>query len=535
MIKQETIIFHEELEKMFQESKFDLLIARCREIIKKNFIPKGHDIIDNHDTAIVIGLSAGYLIDAGKRVKNLEVIRLGITVFENNYKWLQKFTSQPHLEYNIGNGKTGIFDIQRTDPTFRYTLASTKLLTEIKNHYWKAYKLTKTEERRKWPELLVNLGQSLSTSGRVIEAIQFYDMVLRDFPSHPNANVSRAYDLIWLNQNSGSYSVNQLWQASENLRMAAKQPSAMPQDKEKWLKEAQILENKLQEHGYTSSQIAHDYALTSEEKKEHSEYRIWCLKHFLTLSEHAIYCDCIGARRDDLSIVMSSRSITGEFIEQMEHALNRFKSEFGWARLQLYQSELNSWHTYDNEVTFSELFEDEVIGMRSEMLRTSMRIAFSILDKIANSLCELFDVARKEDNVSFFRFWRPKDPRWEKIKTMENPGLIGLHSIATDLHQRSGGEWGIYKEWRDLLEHRLLSLTTSDEPIDMLKVYEGDRVAVSVPYKEFRFNNLRLLQLVRSAIFMFVYCVRNKAFAEEDSSTPKMTMIMHRKHELTYS
>ena len=226
------------------------------------------------------------------------------------------------------------------------------------------------EQRRKWPELLVNLGQSLSTSGRVVEAIQFYDMVLRDFPSHPNANVSRAYDLMWLNQISGGYSANQLWQAFSNLKIATEQPDIMPQDREKWLAEAEILENKLGQDGYNAKQFAHDMALTLEERKEHSEYRRWCIRNFLTLSEHAIYCDCIGARRDDLSIVPTSHRIRGDFIERMEHALNRFKAEFGWARLQLYQSELKSWPTHDNEIAFSELFEHEVIGIHREMLRT---------------------------------------------------------------------------------------------------------------------------------------------------------------------
>ena len=97
--------------------------------------------------------------------------------------------------------------------------------------------------------------------------------------------------------------------------------------------------------------------------------------------------------------------------------------------------------------------------MKSEMLRNSMRIAFGILDKITNSLCELFQVGEQHENVSFFSFWDPKKEQWKQIGDTENVGLVGLLSIASDLFQKSGGEWSMLKEWRDLLEHRLLALT----------------------------------------------------------------------------
>jgi tetratricopeptide (TPR) repeat protein len=517
--------FQEIVEALFQATFYENVVNVSLNALESSMS------IDNVDRAMLVGLAAGYLIDAGKRLHDEEAIRKGTKFLETHYDSLRRFLSQPHLEYNIGNGKTGLFDLSRRQRDFRYVPKKMRSLAEIKNHYWKAYKLQSPSERRKWPELLTNLGQTLSTSGRVIEAIQFYDLVLRDHPNHPNANVSRAYDLLWLNSIAGNYSINQIWQAFSNLKLASENKDAHPDDRQKWGLQAEDLLKQLHDRGHSTDKISHDLDITAQERLQHSPYRRWCLDNFLTLSEHAIYCDCVGARRDDLSIVPTTGIVGGDYIERMEHAVNRFKAEYGWARLQLYQSNRNEWNVHEEEITYSELFEQEAIGMKSEMLRNSMRIAFGILDKITNSLCELFQVAEQHEIVNFLSFWDPKKERWNQIGDMENVGLIGLLSIASDLFQKSGGEWSMLKEWRDLLEHRLLALTYGISDYDILKIYEGGRVAVRIPLDEFQDSCLRLLQLVRSAIFMFVYCVRVKANKEHDPDAITLPITMLKKND----
>lgn len=517
--------FQDSMEALFQAGSYENVISMSSNVLEDSVS------INNVDQAMWGSLAAGFLIDAGKRMHNGEAIRKGTSFLEKNYDSLRRFVSQPHLEYNISNGKMGLFDLARRQGDFRYVPKRMIALAEIKNHYWRAYKLLSSTERRMWPELLTNLGQILSTSGRVIEAIQFYDLVLRDFPNHPNANVSRAYDLLRLNKITGNYSINQLWQAFTNLRRASESANAHPDDRQSWGLQAAYLKKRIQDQGHGIDKINHDLEITARERLKHSPYRRWCLDNFLTLSEHAIYCDCVGARRDDLSIVPTTGITGGDYIERMEHAVNRLKAEFGWARLQLFQSNRNEWNVHEEEITYSELFEQEVIGMKSEMLRNSMRIAFGILDKITNSLCELFQVGEQHENVSFFSFWDPKKERWKQIGDTENIGLIGLLSIASDLFQKSGGEWSMLKEWRDLLEHRLLALTYGHTDFDILKIYEGERSAVKIPIDAFEDSCLRLLQLVRSAIFMFVYCVRVKANMEHDPEAIIVTMTMLKKND----
>jgi LA2681-like HEPN len=139
------------------------------------------------------------------------------------------------------------------------------------------------------------------------------------------------------------------------------------------------------------------------------------------------------------------------------------------------------------------------------MLRTSFRLCFGILDKIAHAICELFDMSEPDEPLAFERFWRPKgkglsrkqQERWEKINSIENFSLLALYSQATDLNSHSG-EWGNFKNWRNALEHELLILTRgSGKPLDIFKAMKSSRRIVSVDYGEFKDKAIHLLQLTQ--------------------------------------
>ena len=120
----------------------------------------------------------------------------------------------------------------------------------------------------------------------------------------------------------------------------------------------------------------------------------------------------------------------------MELRLNRLKSEFALARLLYYESDQKQWESYDNEISFTELYEDEAVGLRPEMLRTSFRLCFGILDKIAHAICELFDMSEPDEPLAFERFWKPRgkglsrkqQDRWAKVNSIENFSLLALYS-----------------------------------------------------------------------------------------------------------
>jgi hypothetical protein len=267
-----------------------------------------------------------------------------------------------------------------------------------------------------------------------------------------------------------------------------------------------------------SRQGQDDHAKTLAEYSQLSEYRKFCLAKNLTLSEHALYCTCVGSARDDL-IIPTKSGVVGNFVVPMERVLNRLKSEFAFARTFYYEYLTEtSPDEIQHELCFSELFDGEVLGLDIEKIRAGFRSCFGILDKIAAAICELHSLKPKNGHVYFQSMWRLNmDDRMEKFESIKNPGLLALYSIATDLNQHKNGEWSFYKSWRDNMEHKFVVIYEGDTLPENKVPYNFMKDVVFIQEEDFILHFERLLQLTRSAIFSFVFSVREHAAEKKKS------------------
>lgn len=485
------------------------------------------DILDFKNTEDVLMLFslAGKLIDLGSESWDKVPIIEGLKIIETNTNLFNNIVWQVSIDYCIGNAKISLFDIDTTifyikeskvikvRDYLKYKLEKIDLLREAKKHYWKAYNQSMKEKTSIDFQIITNLANTLSTCGRVIEALQYYDKVLSKSPNFPQANGARAEELIWLNNLSKSGSVNLLYQAKTNYVIASESSdsSVSKQQKDDWKNSSINLSSQIADLGYNDESIK---KIIEQEKKrfKHSDYRVWCLKEKLTLSEHSIYCSCIGARYDDLKISLNQTVSDLPFIPLMEKYLNRFKSEFSLARQLLYNSietNYSNLNANDNEIKYTELNDNEVLSTNSELLRTCFRMCLGILDKIAGGICKLYDLEEK-DNIYFERFWKPNknSNRWKKLNEINNISLVALYCQATDLN--SDGELSFFKEWRNHLEHNLLILVK--DGANNIDQFQSDKNILHVNYDEFKEKTLHLLQFTRSAIFNFTFMVRNEAY-----------------------
>jgi tetratricopeptide (TPR) repeat protein len=460
----------------------------------------------------LLGELGGSLIDICEEGKVETAGHEGLKILkELNEDWPKHFWP-PMYEYNLGNAYESLFKCKQANGETDFKPDNISLLKKAKDHYWRAYKLNNSDDKHPpQPNLLVNLGNSLSRNGRIAEAFRFLDFALKVSPDFPMAHANRSEALLWLSQLSGTHSMNLIYQAMDGYNKAASSDKVPRWMTEEFNKRASYLESILKEQGYTQEDFKEEKEATKNEKEEHSDYRLFCLNNHLALSEHSLYCHCAGARRDDLMIPTPGASIIGEFVPKMEHILNRVKSEFSLARLLFYQSleaQKNEWEVYQDEVVFTELHDNEAIGIKPEMLRTSFRLCYGILDKIAEGVCELYDLTGKKENVSFPNFWRSK---WEEINAIDNISLTALYSQAHDLND-DYGEWNMFKDWRNSLEHEILVLTQNDPQIhdDPFNIYDEKRGIVKVGLQDFLNKTLHLLQFTRSAIFNFTFLVRNE-------------------------
>jgi len=459
---------------------------------------------------------ASLLVDVGASSEDEVMIREGLNLFEQYSVVFSEAVHPYSLEYNLGNAKMSLYNIAVAKRQEQFRPEVITLLTEAKNCYWRALKLA--EGKISLPELLTNLGNALDQCGRVVEALTWYDRALAADPAFGMAHFNRGLALRFLNRLSDTFSVR-LIDETRDCFVRAEKSGYLPRD---LMEQAQVwdknLAQSLLQFGYTSEKIEEEESCHAEEFKYHDTYWRWCLENHLALSEHSLYCGCAGARRDDLSISKQAGPIGGESVQKLELLLNRIKSEFCLARALYYQGTVacggEVWDIGLFEGTYTELYEGEVIGIRIEFLRTSFRLCFGVLDKIARGIANLFNLAPESEALYFESFWRPvsernkgEERRWGLINQQENIALVALYSLATDLN-RAGGEWSHFKEDRNRLEHGLL-LVLNNDAANMGNEGRADLSGIdSVSAAEFVERTFRMLQFTVSAVFSFTFCVR---------------------------
>jgi tetratricopeptide (TPR) repeat protein len=429
---------------------------------------------------------------------------------------------EPHrYDYNLANAKANLV---RNQSVFDLSFSSIDILVEAKNLYWCSVK-TAHKLGAEFPEQYVNLANCLKQQFRFSEALWYYDHILADHPDIPQAWANRSETLLILNNVSNSFSLKMLHEAAVGYENASSS-KLVPRDFSAYYSNrAADLRNKIKEFGRSVS--GDDHSETEAEFEALTSYRQYCCREALTLSEHGLYCSCAGAARDNLTIPMATTTIGGAFIPQMEAVLNRLKSEFSMARRSFYEYSMLDveMEALIHEECFTDLHSNECLGLRFEKLRTSFRLCFGILDKIAVAVSEHHSLATTQEKVYFHNFWRlDSDGRRSKFEEISDPGLLSLYSLATDLNERKQGEWREFRGLRNALEHGFLVIYYSEEYFDAFDSYGFSEKVEFVTLQSFERMTKQLLQITRSAIFSFVFSFRIKGMESAPSDGIKMSL-----------
>lgn len=463
----------------------------------------------SHDVKFsIISNIAGFLIDSGGFSHNQNVLQSGIQLLKENEKDILTVVSSSSYFYNLANGLSCMASISiGKDVNFDDIIS----LNEVKNCFWKAYNYAQ-DEGVITPELMVNLASALKNQYRISEAMDYYDKALLIDNSIPQAWVNRSEALCILNDVSTTYSIKML----KEIRLGYVKAIQTGKCIHTWIPTYNRMisyHDEILKEIYEDNEIEEDETkdekLTREEYLALSSYQQFCLDKNLMLSDHSLYCNCYAASRDNITIATTEEGVFGDFIVPMEMVLNRLKAEFSLARRLYFEYSNGDVFVGDeDESCYSELFNGEVLYSNVEKLRTSFRMCFGILDKIAVAICELFDVKPKKGNIYFHSFWQLRDgKRREMFNEINNKGLMGLYSIAMDLNDTSG-ELSFFKNWRNDLEHNFLVIHEKGKINDLYKSYEFFKDIKFIEKEKFEKHFQQLIKIVKSAIFLFVYTVR---------------------------
>ncbi len=461
------------------------------------------------------------LIDIGWRNLEESDFSVAICFFEQNEEKILSCIEKVSYYYNLANAKAGVSKAYHKKNLGVHSLDETKAIhQEPIRLYWLAYNNC-SKNSRLLPQILINLSGALVEVARLTEALQFLDIVLRTYPTFPEALVSRGDFLYWWDLVTNSADTVALKVQTYASYDAAINTNALPSYiLEKCINAKAEALHSMQEHGFDASDIEEELVETQVEFDKHSKYRQYCLDNFLTLNEHGIYCKCVATEKDDLQIGVKYALFKLKSLPHLEVLLNRMKSEFALARWLYYQS-ISKETTVENDVLFSELYDGEAISYHNEMQRASFRLCYGILDKIALGVCKLYNL--DSHHIQFETFWENKK-RKPELDQIKNIHLNALYSIACDLNSKTG-ELRQFKLWRNDLEHNFLLLKDSSKfNLDIFGIHLDKEFVEVVDSIDFEKKCLHLLQLTRAAIFSYVHCVRLQTIEHPNEEIEKRSV-----------
>lgn len=453
----------------------------------------------------IIFNTCSYLIDSGANSKQIGMCLRATEILKRESQRLLNAVQPHQYYYNLANGLVSTFT---TETLLDCSFKNIETLVEAKNLYWKTLKESQAllEEVA---EYKVNLANCLKRQFRISESLAYYDDVIESDLDIPQAHVNKSESLKILNRLSGQYSHKMTSEVAKNYFAAAKSIYIPSSFAEYYLQQAKSAEELLP--GLIFDHVE-DEIENEREFLEFSEFRKFCCREKLTLTIHGLYCSCYASIRDDLSIFTSEYGLFDSFTTQMEQTLNRVKSEYSLAREHYfsYANSVNLLGAEDSDVCYSKLANGECLGVEYEKLRTSFRLCFGILDKIAFAIAIGYGTDKSTDSVYFHNFWRlDSGNRREVFERIKSPGLLALYSIATDLNQHKDGEWSQFRDWRNALEHGSFVLVHDEDYSDPFESYSLSNGSVIVPIKDFDNFVRQMLYLTRSAIFSFVFAIKD--------------------------
>lgn len=358
-------------------------------------------------------------------------------------------------------------------------------------------------------KIFTNLGNSLNQLGRFCEAIEYWDSALSLFPNFAMALGNKAQGLMYYGRtlyDEGHKAVlvasaadifdqllsgNALWDSG--IHAEAKRSF-----EEYWNQAKLYLEH-----------IQYDYDrdldqwLLGENEKD-INYRGWCLHHKLFLSPLNDACKLSVAAQDVLHLPSHVYNIKEK--PRFPNYFNVLKQEYASARFMLYQAintKADKEHYSDHSVLLLDGYDAAKFGYRTEQLKASYRIAYSLFDKIALFINDYFSVGMKAGAVSFRGVWGSVKNKKIALKPCfersQNWPLRGLYYVSKDLfdvqfQQVSLPEAKELSRLRNHAEHRFLSLQSYNNHMDQSEEH------TYIDILDFENKTLKIFSMIREAL-----------------------------------
>lgn len=214
---------------------------------------------------------------------------------------------------------------------------------------------------------------------------------------------------------------------------------------------------------------------------------------------------------------------------------NQFKQEYIFARYQYYcvLNASEKEHFADRETYLVNLYDYPQYSIRVEMIKSSFKILYSLLDKIAFFINLYFDLGINERDVSFHNVWmeEKKGKNGYKYKNVlkhqENFALSSIYWISKDFYTKlcysPNPQAKRIKDIRNALEHRYVKIIWGlfDESL----ANEIDDQAFYITESELYQETYNLLKLIREVLICLCFAVSIEEQKRKDKSDIDLSKI----------
>lgn len=360
-----------------------------------------------------------------------------------------------------------------------------------------------------------NLGNVMSNIGRIEDAFEYWDKVLKNSPSFFMALGNRGYGRYYyarlLNDQDA---VLFLQYAHNDLTQALLSKDLSPEAKKGFANSKKEVDSVLSKMAIRSDDDPNSFSLG--DSKEEVRYRKWCLSNRLYLNPRNSLGSFSGFAHDSLHIP----SIVTKFDEGpcCMGFFSQMKQEFVSARYLYFDAMISKEpHFSDKEVLLADTFDYSAYSLAVEKLKVSFRAVYSIFDKIAFFLNFYMLLSIPEKRISFSTIWYESQSRRNELRKdfqqRQNAPLRGLFWLSKDLYEDKPGfkesidpDAKEIKEIRNHLEHKYLKIYTEAGPVKGKGA--ADTLAFSIHRIPFERKTLKLIKMVRVALIYLSLAIR---------------------------
>ena len=442
---------------------------------------------------------SGLLIDIGSCLEKETIVEEGRIALERDFEEIIRHKELAvSATYNLGNAyqAKASFQFEKEQNIF---FQGKDNLDFAKDHYRKALQLYPDNKLK--TQILVNLGNCFDKLGRVVEALDCFDLALTLDPNFGMALGNKGKALRYYSMLCGEHQGTYILEAYALLKSSkARVTSEAALDFANYIR---IIEEHNKE---LPLQNPPQYpGLSIKGRSNFEQYQIdYCLQNALYLNVCSICRKCDAAIGDTIRI--KSMTVAAKDISYLKLSsyLNEIKQDYVTARALIILSTYDKINLdfLDKYVTIVNTLDDSQINIYIQLIKTSFKTFYDILDKIAFFINDFLHLGLKDTEINFSTIWYTSNKREEVKEGIVKTKSASLNALF-DLHKDLDyGAFHSLKDMRNSLTHRFVKIKIKPK-------IETDR-----EMKEETLINqtLVLAKLVRSAIIYLLQLVQVEEF-----------------------